>query len=101
MIGTDLRHISELSNKLIQAEVDFNIPTLFLAECVLVYIDSNAASALIKWLAQKFSNSLFVNYEQVNMRDKFGQVMLSNLRCRGCLLSGVDDCESLETQQRR
>ncbi|XP_074109833.1 leucine carboxyl methyltransferase 1 [Cotesia typhae] len=101
LIGTDLRHISELSNKLTQAEVDFNSPTLFLSECVLVYIDSNATSFLIKWLAQKFPNSLFVNYEQVNMRDKFGQVMLSNLRCRGCLLAGVEDCESLETQQRR
>lgn len=101
LMGVDLRHISELSNKLIQAEVDFNVPTLFLAECVLVYIDSNAASALLKWFAEKFPNSFFVNYEQVNMRDKFGQVMLQNLRCRGCLLAGVEDCESLETQQRR
>lgn len=101
LIGIDLRHISELANKLTQAEVDFNIPTLFLAECVLVYVDTSAASTLLKWLAGKFSNSVFVNYEQVNMRDKFGQVMLSNLRCRGCLLAGVEDCESLETQQRR
>ncbi|XP_011297931.1 leucine carboxyl methyltransferase 1 [Fopius arisanus] len=101
LIGVDLRHISELSNKLVQAEVEFNIPTLFLAECVLVYVDSNAASGLLKWLAEKFPNCIFVNYEQVNMRDKFGQVMLQNLRCRGCLLAGVEDCESLETQQRR
>lgn len=101
LVGLDLRHISELINKLTQAEVNFNIPTLFLAECLLVYIDTSAASVLLKWLAGKFSNSIFVNYEQVNMRDKFGQVMLSNLRSRGCLLAGVEDCESLETQQRR
>ncbi|KAG7199649.1 hypothetical protein KM043_014242 [Ampulex compressa] len=69
LVGTDLRHISELANKLMQAEVNFNLPTMFLAECVLVYIDSSAASALLK--------------------------------CRGCLLAGVEDCESLETQQRR
>lgn len=100
-MGTDLRHISELSNKLTQAEVNFNLPTMFLAECVLVYVDASAASALLKWLAGKFPNSIFVNYEQVNMKDKFGQVMLSNLRSRGCLLAGVEDCESLETQQRR
>lgn len=101
LVGTDLRHIAELNNKLTQAEVNYNLPTMFLAECVLVYIDASATSSLLKWLAMKFPNSLFVNYEQVNMKDKFGQVMLSNLRSRGCLLAGVEDCESLETQQRR
>lgn len=101
LVGTDLRHIAELNNKLAQAEVNFNLPTMFLAECVLVYVDASATSSLLKWLASKFSNSLFVSYEQVNMKDKFGQVMLSNLRSRGCLLAGVEDCESLETQQRR
>ena len=101
LVGTDLRHIAELNNKLAQAEVNFNSPTMFLAECVLVYVDASATSSLLKWLASKFPNSLFVSYEQVNMKDKFGQVMLSNLRSRGCLLAGVEDCESLETQQRR
>lgn len=101
LVGTDLRHIAELNNKLAQAEVNFNLPTMFLAECVLVYVDASATSSLLKWLASKFPNSLFVSYEQVNMKDKFGQVMLSNLRSRGCLLAGVEDCESLETQQRR
>ena len=100
-MGVDLRHISELANKFTQAHVDFNLPTLFIAECVLVYVDTSAASALLKWLAGKFPNSIFVNYEQVNMCDKFGQLMLCNLRLRGCMLTGVEDCESLETQQRR
>ncbi|XP_076222108.1 leucine carboxyl methyltransferase 1 [Nomia melanderi] len=101
VMGTDLRQISELTHKLTQAEVNFNLPTMFLAECVLVYVDTSAASALLKWLAGKFPNSIFVNYEQVNMKDTFGKVMLSNLRSRGCLLAGVEDCKSLETQQRR
>ncbi|XP_015609998.1 leucine carboxyl methyltransferase 1 [Cephus cinctus] len=101
LVGIDLRHISDVANKLSQAEVNFSLPTLFITECVLVYVDTSAASTLLKWLSGKFSNSIFVNYEQVNMRDKFGQVMLSNLRTRGCLLAGVEDCESLETQQRR
>lgn len=101
LMGVDLRHTSDLANKLSQAEVNFNLPTLFLAECVLVYIETNSASSLLQWFSGKFPNSLFINYEQVNMRDKFGQVMLSNLRSRGCLLAGVEDCESLESQQRR
>ena len=101
LVGADLRHVSDLANKLKQAEVNFSLPTLFLAECVLVYVDSSATSLLLKYLAESFPNSIFINYEQVNMRDKFGQVMLSNLRSRGCLLAGVEDCESLESQQRR
>ncbi|XP_008210219.1 leucine carboxyl methyltransferase 1 isoform X2 [Nasonia vitripennis] len=101
LVGADLRHVSDLANKLKQAEANFSLPTLFLAECVLVYVDSSATSQLLKYLSENFSNSIFINYEQVNMRDKFGQVMLSNLRTRGCLLAGVEDCESLESQQRR
>ncbi|XP_015180248.1 PREDICTED: leucine carboxyl methyltransferase 1 [Polistes dominula] len=101
LIGTDLRDINEVERKLSQAEVDFDLPTLFLAECVLVYVDPRAVSVLLQWLEERFPNSLFVSYEQINMKDKFGEVMLSNLRSRGCLLSGVKDCKTLETQQKR
>jgi hypothetical protein len=38
---------------------------------------------------------------QVNMGDKFGDVMLQNLRARGCPLAGVGACQSLNTQRER
>jgi hypothetical protein len=38
---------------------------------------------------------------QVNMGDKFGDVMLRNLRARGCPLAGVGACQSLDTQRQR
>jgi len=38
---------------------------------------------------------------QVNMGDKFGDVMLRNLRARGCPLAGVGACQSLNTQTER
>lgn len=38
---------------------------------------------------------------KVNMNDRFGDVMLSNLRSRGCSLAGVDACLSLEAQVNR
>lgn len=38
---------------------------------------------------------------QVNMGDKFGDVMLRNLRARGCPLAGVDACQNLNTQRQR
>lgn len=98
VMGVDLRHLDEIENKLKQAEVDFSLPTLFLAECVLVYIESVHCSNLLKWLSSHFSSAYFVNYEQVNMNDRFGEVMLSNLRSRGCDLQGVDACQTLDTQ---
>lgn len=35
------------------------------------------------------------------MNDRFGEVMLQNLRGRGCSLAGVDACLSLDTQMER
>ena len=38
---------------------------------------------------------------QVNMGDRFGQVMIDNLKGRDCYLQGVAACASLETQEQR
>lgn len=35
------------------------------------------------------------------MKDRFADVMLSNLRARGCSLAGVESCISLDTQIQR
>uniref|UniRef100_A0A1B0CLG2 [phosphatase 2A protein]-leucine-carboxy methyltransferase n=2 Tax=Lutzomyia longipalpis TaxID=7200 RepID=A0A1B0CLG2_LUTLO len=64
IMGVDLRNIDELQNKLNQAEIDYTIPTIFLAECVLVYIETQNCHNLLKWLATHFPISAFVNYEQ-------------------------------------
>lgn len=101
IVGVDLRNIDELSNKLQQSEVDFSVPTIFLAECVLVYIEPQNSSNLLTWIASNFKSAVFVNYEQVNMNDRFGEVMLQNLRSRGCSLAGVEACLTLDTQVAR
>ncbi|PNI23097.1 LCMT1 isoform 4, partial [Pan troglodytes] len=45
--------------------------------------------------------AMFINYEQVNMGDRFGQIMIENLRRRQCDLAGVETCKSLESQKER
>jgi len=35
------------------------------------------------------------------MNDRFGQVMIANLETRGCGLSGVQHCQSLDSQKAR
>lgn len=101
IVGVDLRNIDEVAYKLQQAHIDFDIPTIILAECVLVYIEPVYCSKLLSWFATSFTSTVFVNYEQVNMHSRFGDVMLNNLRARGCKLTGVEACSSLESQKER
>lgn len=100
-LGTDLRNITDLEKKLQQAEINYSKPTLFIAECVLVYIENDCINRLLTWITSKFSSAFFINYEMCNMNDNFGDVMLGNLRARGCNLAGISACKNLESQESR
>lgn len=65
IIGTDLRNLIELHKKLCQSGINFEIPTMFLTECVLVYMEQESSSMLLQWIAKKFNDIFFINYEQV------------------------------------
>ncbi|XP_040829114.1 leucine carboxyl methyltransferase 1 isoform X3 [Ochotona curzoniae] len=80
---------------------NIKLPTLLIAECVLVYMTPEQSANLLKWAARSFHTAMFVNYEQVNMGDRFGQIMIENLRRRQCDLAGVETCRSLESQKER
>ncbi|XP_039258924.1 leucine carboxyl methyltransferase 1-like [Styela clava] len=101
LLPADLRDIELVEKQLKLAQIDFTIPTLFLTECVLVYMSSKNSNAILKWVTTNFENCMFVNYEQVNMNDRFGHVMIENLKSRDCDIPGVDVCESLESQRKR
>ncbi|KAM6897036.1 leucine carboxyl methyltransferase 1 [Xenentodon cancila] len=101
VIGADLRNISNLEEKLKKFQLNSELPTLFLSECVLVYMTPLQSSNLVNWAADTFQTAMFINYEQVNMRDRFGQVMIENLQRRQCTLAGVETCQSLDSQKER
>lgn len=100
LLGADMRHIDEVKSK-VKEYLDVSIPTAFLAECVLVYLPVPQSSTLLKWIADDFENAVFFNYEQVNMTDRFGEIMVENLKKRCCNLEGVTVCASLKTQEER
>lgn len=81
--------------------LDKNLPTVFISECVLVYIESSYSNALLSWITSVFSDCFFINYEQVNLNDRFGEIMLENLRLRHCDLLGLDNCKNLKSQEDR
>ncbi|KAL2078159.1 hypothetical protein ACEWY4_025844 [Coilia grayii] len=101
IIGADLRDLRGLEEKLKKFQLNTELPTLFLSECVLVYMTPEQSSKLVHWVADTFHTAMFVNYEQVNMGDRFGQVMVENLQRRQCTLAGVEVCCSLDSQKER
>uniref|UniRef100_A0A8B9P977 Leucine carboxyl methyltransferase 1 n=2 Tax=Apteryx TaxID=8821 RepID=A0A8B9P977_APTOW len=101
IIGGDLRFSSDLEEKLKKHNLDIQLPTLLIAECVLVYMTPQQSANLLKWAASTFPVAMFINYEQVNMTDRFGQIMIENLQRRQCNLAGVEVCRSLDSQRER
>lgn len=101
LVGSDIRDLVEFHQKLRESEVDFSMPTAFIAECVLVYVETHHSDALLRWIADHFPCAILLNYEQVNVDDRFGHVMVDNLMARGCRLAGIDACRDLPTQEKR
>ncbi|NXD17905.1 LCMT1 methyltransferase, partial [Nothocercus nigrocapillus] len=101
IIGGDLRFSSDLEEKLKKHNLDIQLPTLLIAECVLVYMTPQQSANLLKWASSTFPMAMFINYEQVNMTDRFGQIMIENLQRRQCNLAGVEVCRSLDSQRER
>ncbi|XP_026758456.2 leucine carboxyl methyltransferase 1 [Galleria mellonella] len=92
LVGCDLRCLGEVRRKLEAAGAGEGAgapPTLVLAECVLVYLRPEAADALLRHLAAAFPRSALLVYEQCNLGDKFGEVMVRNLSARGVALAGA------------
>ena len=91
LIGHDLRgHPSSLFEKLSDPfhGYDRSIPTIFVMECVIMYLPDKASWNLLRYLAGNGAeaNSSFVAiamYDPIPSNDRFGQVMLGNLQKRG------------------
>lgn len=97
----DLRNTNDLDKRLKECNLDFTLPTLFIFECVLIYMNSTNSHNLLKYLSSSFQSLCLINYEQINLNDKFGEIMLSNMELRACKLLGVDVCKSIQTQIER
>lgn len=93
LLGADLRCVPEVARKLEPS----SLPALVLAECVLVYLEPSRAAALLRHLAATLPTAALLCYEQLNLADRFGEVMLRNLAARGCPLAGKEACLSSET----
>ena len=71
LVAADFTDLASLESKLSESDVSFTCPTLVLAECALVYVDQAKTSKMLAWLSNKFSSCTFINYEQLNMNDRY------------------------------
>eukprot|EP00466_Bigelowiella_natans_P004770 jgi/Bigna1/92490/estExt_fgenesh1_pm.C_270011 len=105
LVSCDLRDPKALDVAMEKCGADFSIPTLFLSECVLIYLEPKYSTGVIAWASKKSSNGggfgRFVCYEQIRPDDPFGQIMIQNLQGRGCALRSLKAYPTLEAQVKR
>lgn len=65
LVGADLRQLNEFKEKLDSCDLNYKAPTLFIAECVLVYMGTSQSDALLSASVGWFEHAFFLNYEQV------------------------------------
>ena len=82
ILNADLRSLEGGLGKELEGGLDVSLPTLFLSECVLAYLDAGDGTKIIKWAGETFKNSYFVTYEQILPDDSFGKMMVHNLHNR-------------------
>lgn len=107
-LAADLRNPVQLSSLLVDSTAALGVlplqrdtPTLFISECVLIYLQASQGSDVIAWARDAFPTSGFLCYEQILPDDAFGKMMVGNLRDRGCPLQSIADFPSIEAQQQR
>lgn len=101
LIASDLHALDKLESNLMQAGVTFSLPTLFLAECAICYMDEASSSLLIQWVASKFEDATFVTYEQVHPDDGFGVVMQKYFESINSPLLSLTKFPDMQSQERR
>ena len=80
--------------------LDVNMPTIFLSECCLVYMDQEDASRLLRWISETFLCDVgMILYEPIGGHDAFGRMMIRNLAVRiavGKETDGLDERNQFE-----
>ncbi|ORX42060.1 leucine carboxyl methyltransferase [Piromyces finnis] len=102
IISEDLKNFTtKIVPKLEEHGFDKNLPTMFLSECVMIYMDPEHSDAIVQWISENVPTSLIMAYEQILPNDAFGQMMIKNLKARNIELKGIDAYPDLEDQKNR
>ena len=98
LIPCDLSDVGALRDALLEKGLDESKRTLFVAECVLSYLEAATLESLLKWLGS-LPEAACVAYDVVAKDDAFGHQMRRNLQGRGWPV--LSPAASLEAQKNR
>ena len=102
LLGCDLRQLDKLANLLDRLDkFDWHTPTLLLSECVITYMPTAQADAVLEWSASRFPESVTVIYEQVCPNDAFGQTMLRHFDKLDATIYAIHKYPSIHHQCQR
>eukprot|EP01016_Furgasonia_blochmanni_P041310 TRINITY_DN5345_c0_g2_i5.p1 TRINITY_DN5345_c0_g2~~TRINITY_DN5345_c0_g2_i5.p1 ORF type:complete len:224 (+),score=39.87 TRINITY_DN5345_c0_g2_i5:65-736(+) len=101
LLPCDLRDLVALKVKLDDIKIDYKLPTLIFAECVLVYLEPKESDGVIQFFSDTFEFVSIMNYEMFNGNDSFGKVMVRNFEIKGCRLLGIKAFPDLPSERQR
>jgi len=101
LVSGDLRDWTKVVDKLTLHGFKPELPTFFISECVLIYMEPEKSDELIRWIGAFMPHSVFVAYEQILPDDAFGKMMLQNLKNRNIELRGVHAHPTVSSQRER
>ncbi|CAG7854579.1 Leucine carboxyl methyltransferase 1; AltName: Full=Protein phosphatase methyltransferase 1; AltName: Full=[Phosphatase 2A protein]-leucine-carboxy methyltransferase 1 [Serendipita indica DSM 11827] len=105
LLPVDLRQSVEMTlEPLVASETPIlspDLPTLFLAECVLVYMTPESSASIMSFFSRTFKNAFGIIYEMFSLGDSFGRVMRDNLRVRNVELPGAEAFPNLDSIRNR
>ncbi|ORX49136.1 leucine carboxyl methyltransferase [Hesseltinella vesiculosa] len=101
LIGTDLRDWPRTVQRLQHYGLDVTAPTLFLSECVFIYLPPEITTGILQWITTSMTHVAFALYEQILPNDSFGRMMIRNLLARHIDLKGIQAYPQLEDQEQR
>jgi len=100
-VGSDITNLAAMDKMVESTALDTSLPTLFISECVLVYLPPEKGTSVIKWASERFSTAGFVSYDPILPFDAFGKVMVRNLQEKGCALLSITQFHDIPSQKQR
>ena len=58
IVACDFTNTANLETKLAACNWNYTLPTVFVSECVFVYLNSTKVTEFLKWIKQKFTRSV-------------------------------------------
>lgn len=96
LLECDLGKPGNVEKVLNENNFDASIPTVFIDECTLIYVDPDAVDTILKFAASLPANG-FISYGMIKPEDQFGQLMVQNFRKFGASLKSIEKYPSVKS----